>query len=59
MLLKTPYLTPHCETIELASKAALMTASNEGYPVVPVAPFSEPFSSPGGFDEDLISFFNN
>lgn len=52
MLRKTPYLTPHCETIELASKAALMTASNEGFVVNdnPLFPSSSPFT-----DDDLFN----
>lgn len=52
MLRKTPYLTPHCETIELASKAALMTASNECFVVNdnPLFPSSSPFT-----DDDLFN----
>jgi hypothetical protein len=47
---KRPYISPHSEMIAVHASKAILTASSEGFPVTPVAPFNVSVRPPDDFD---------
>ena len=58
--MKRFYTPPLCETIHVTYSQPMLTASNNGYPVVTITdPFSTSIASPtNSLDEQFFFFFN-
>lgn len=50
MKIKRPYFPPLSEIIAVQASNAILTASNEGFPVTPVTPFSSSMRPTDDFD---------